>query len=73
MKKLIVNYLLLSQIKPEIRDIIIKHLSRLKSDYFVDKEGASLDKLEEDILKQVNRIVNDGKIDRMLFQEYTLM
>jgi flagellar basal body-associated protein FliL len=63
----------ISQIKPEIRDIVIKHLSRLRSDYFVDDEGASLDKLEDDFLKQINRIVNNGKVERILFQEYTLM
>ncbi len=63
----------LSQIKPELRDIIIRHLSRLKSEDFVDQEGASLDKLERDILKQINRIINDGKVDKLFFQEYTLM
>lgn len=63
----------ISQIKPEIRDIVIKHLSHLKSDYFVDDTGSSLEKLEEDFLKQINRILNNGKVDRILFQEYTLM
>jgi len=65
----------LSQIKPEIRDLIIKHLSHLSSDYFVDVEssGSSLEKLEEDFLKQINRILNNGKVERILFQEYTLM
>jgi len=63
----------LSKIKPEIRDIIIKHLSHLKSDYFVDDTGSSLEKLEEDFLKQINRILNNGKVERVLFQEYTLM
>jgi flagellar basal body-associated protein FliL len=63
----------ISMIKPEIRDIIIKHLSRLKSDYFTDKSGTSLEKLEEDFLKQINRILNNGKVERILFQEYTLM
>ena len=64
----------ISQIKPEIRDIIIKHLSHLKSDYFVDEtSGSALEKLEEDFLKQINRILNTGKVDRILFQEYTLM
>lgn len=63
----------ISKIKPEIRDIIIKHLSHLKSDYFVDDTGSSLEKLEEDFLKQINRILNNGKVERILFQEYTLM
>jgi flagellar basal body-associated protein FliL len=63
----------IAAIKPEIRDIIIKHLSHLKSDYFVDIQGSSLEKLEEDFLKQINRILNTGKIQRILFQEYTLM
>ncbi len=63
----------ISQIKPEIRDIIIKHLSHMKSDYFVDESGSSLEKLEEDFLKQINRVLNEGKIERILFQEYTLM
>jgi len=65
----------LSQIKPEIRDIIIKHLSHLSSEYFVDMEsgGSSLEKLEEDFLKQINRLLNTGKVQRILFQEYTLM
>lgn len=65
----------LSQIKPEIRDIIIKHLSHLSSEYFVDREsgGTALEKLEEDFLKQINRLLNTGKVERILFQEYTLM
>ena len=63
----------ISKIKPEIRDIVIKHLSHLNSDYFVDESGSSLEKLEEDFLKQINRILNNGKIERILFQEYTLM
>ncbi len=61
----------LTQIIPEIRDIIIKQLSRLRSDYFADENA--LDRLEEDLLKQVNRIVNTGKVERIYFQEYTLM
>lgn len=63
----------ISKIKPEIRDIVIKHLSHLKSDDFVDETGSSLEKLEEDFLKQINRILNNGKVERILFQEYTLM
>ena len=63
----------LSQIKPELRDIVIRHLSRLKSEDFVDQEGASLDKLERDILTQINRIINEGKVEKIFFQEYTLM
>ena len=63
----------ISNIKPEIRDIVIKHLSHLRSDYFVDEMGSSLEKLEEDFLKQINRILNNGKVERILFQEYTLM
>ncbi len=64
----------ISQIIPEIRDIIIKHLSHLKSDYFVDEtSGSSLERLEEDFLKQINRNLNEGKVERILFQEYTLM
>lgn len=61
----------LTQIIPEMRDIIIKQLSRLKSDYFTDENA--LDRLEEDLLKQVNRIINSGKVERIYFQEYTLM
>jgi flagellar basal body-associated protein FliL len=61
----------LSQIIPEMRDIVIKQLSRLKSDYFNDENA--LDRLEEDLLKQINRIVNSGKVERIYFQEYTLM
>jgi flagellar basal body-associated protein FliL len=63
----------LSAIKPEIRDIVIKHLSTLKSDYFSDQSGTSLERLEEDLLKQINRILNSGKVDRILFQDYNLM
>ncbi|MBN1214901.1 MAG: flagellar basal body-associated FliL family protein [Candidatus Lokiarchaeota archaeon] len=63
----------ISSIIPEIRDIIIKHLSRLRSDDFTDISGTSLEKLEDDFLKQINRILNNGKIERILFQEYTLM
>lgn len=63
----------ISKIKPEIRDIIIRQLSHLKSDYFVDESGSSLEKLEEDFLKQINRIINSGKIDRIYFQEFTLI
>ena len=65
----------LSQIKPEIRDIIIKHLSHLKSEDFVDAKsgGSALEKLEMDFLKQINRILNTGRVERILFQEYTLM
>jgi len=61
----------LTQIQPELRDIIIKHLSRLKSDYFMQE--TALDNLQEDLLKQINRIVNSGKVERIYFQEYTLM
>ena len=61
----------LSQIIPEIRDIIIKHLSRLRSEYFADE--SALDRLEEDLLKQINRILNKGKVERIYFLEYTLM
>lgn len=61
----------LTQVIPEIRDIIIKHLSRLKSDYFQDEHA--LDRLEEDLLKQINRILNEGKAEKIFFLEYTLM
>lgn len=61
----------LTQIIPELRDIIIKQLSRLRSEYFADENA--LDRLEEDLLKQINRIVNSGKVERIYFQEYTLM
>ncbi|HOJ63114.1 MAG TPA: flagellar basal body-associated FliL family protein [Spirochaetota bacterium] len=61
----------LTQVIPEIRDIIIKHLSRLKSDYFQDEHA--LDRLEEDLLKQINRILNEGKVEKIFFLEYTLM
>lgn len=65
----------ISQIKPEIRDIIIKHLSHLSSEDFVDVKsgGSALEKIEADFLKQINRILNSGRIERILFQEYTLM
>ena len=63
----------ISSVKPEIRDIIIKYLSTKRSDDFNDSSGNSLDKLEEDLLKQINRILNNGKIDRILFQDFTLM
>lgn len=61
----------LTQNIPQIRDIIIKTLSRIDSDYF--KDGDALDKLQEDLLKQVNRMLNDGEVERIFFQEYTLM
>lgn len=61
----------LTQNIPQIRDIIIKTLSRLDSDYF--KEGDSLDKLQEDLLKQINRVLNEGEVQYLFFQEYTLM
>lgn len=61
----------LTQVIPEIRDIIIKHLSRIKSEYFQDEHA--LDRLEEDLLKQINRILNEGKVEKIFFQEYTLM
>jgi flagellar basal body-associated protein FliL len=61
----------LSQIQPELRDIVIKHLSRLKSEYFMQE--TALDNLQEDLLKQINRIINSGKIERIYFQVYTLM
>jgi flagellar FliL protein len=63
----------ISSVIPEIRDIIIKQLSRMRSDDFTDASGTSLEKLEEDFLKQINRILNNGKIERILFQEFTLM
>lgn len=61
----------LTQIVPEIRDIIIKHLSHMKAEE-LSHENA-LDELEEALIKQINRIINTGKIDRIFFQEYTLM
>ena len=61
----------LSQIIPEIRDIVIKHLGRLKGEYFNDENA--LDRLEEDLLKQINRVLNSGKVEKIYFQEYTLM
>ncbi|HBD94202.1 MAG: hypothetical protein A2015_14190 [Spirochaetes bacterium GWF1_31_7] len=61
----------LTQNIPQIRDIIIKTLSRLDSDYFKDED--SLDKLQEDLLKQLNRMLNDGEVERIFFKEYTLM
>ena len=61
----------LTQVIPVIRDVIIKHLSRLKSDYFADENA--LDRLEEDLLKQINRILNEGKVERVYYLEYTLM
>ena len=61
----------LSQKQSELRDIIIKHLSRLRSEYFLSE--TALDNLQEDLLKQINRIINVGKVERIYFQEYTLM
>jgi flagellar protein FliL len=61
----------LTEIVPEMRDIVIKQLSRLNSEYFTDE--AALDNLQEDLLKQINRIVNNGKVERILFQEFTIM
>ena len=61
----------LTQIQPELRDIIIKSLSKLKSEYFLQE--TALDNLQEDLLKQINRILNSGKVERIYFQEYTLM
>lgn len=58
---------------PEIRDIIIKQLSRMRSDEFTDASGTSLEKLEDSFLKQINRILNNGKVERIFFQEFTLM
>lgn len=61
----------LTQNQPEVRDIIIKSLSRLKSDYFQNENP--LDKLEEDLIKQINKILNSGRVQRIFFLEYTLM
>lgn len=61
----------LTQNIPQIRDIIIKTLSRLDSNYF--KDGDALGKLQEDLIKQINRMLNEGEIDAIYFQEYTLM
>lgn len=61
----------LSQIIPEIRDIVIKHLGRLKGEYFNDENA--LERLEDDLLKQINRVLNSGKVEKIYFQEYTLM
>ena len=61
----------LSQIIPEVRDIVIKHLGRLRGEYFTDENA--LDRLEEDLLKQINRVLNNGKVEKIFFQEYTLI
>ncbi len=61
----------LTQNIPQLRDIIIKTLSKLDSDYFKDTDP--LGKFEEDLIKQINRILNEGEIDAIYFQEYTLM
>ena len=63
----------LSELVPEMRDIIIKYLSRLSSDYFADPNESSLDRLEAELLKQINRIVLEGKVERIYFMEFTLM
>lgn len=63
----------LTLVKSEIRDIIIKHLSHLSSDYFKDGTDNSMEKLEQDFLKQINRILNNGRVERVLFNEFTLM
>jgi flagellar basal body-associated protein FliL len=61
----------LGSITPEIRDIVIRQLTKLNSEYFA--EDNALEKLEEDLLKQINRIVNNGKIEKIYFEEFTLM
>lgn len=61
----------LTQNVPQIRDIIIMALSRLDGDYFRDPEA--LAKLKEDLLKQINRMLNEGEIEDIYIQEYTLM
>jgi len=61
----------LGEITPEIRDIVIRQLTKLNSEYFAEETG--LEKLEEDLLKQINRVVNNGKIEKIYFEEYTLM
>ncbi|MCG8572532.1 MAG: flagellar basal body-associated FliL family protein [Spirochaetes bacterium] len=61
----------LTQNIPELRDVVIKQLSRMKSDDF--QHSNSLDELEESLIKQINRIINTGKVERIYFQEYTLM
>lgn len=61
----------LTQNIPQVRDIIIKTLARLDSDYFKDPDA--LGKLQEDLIKQLNRMLNDGEIERIFFEEYTLM
>jgi flagellar basal body-associated protein FliL len=32
-----------------------------------------LSKLEDDLVKQINRMLNEGEIEGIFFQEYTLM
>lgn len=61
----------LTQIVPEIRDIVILYLSRRDSVFFAKPNA--LDVLKEDLLKQINRIVNSGKVERIFIEEYTLM
>ncbi|MCU0822489.1 MAG: flagellar basal body-associated FliL family protein [Spirochaetes bacterium] len=61
----------LSSANAEIRDVIIKQLSHMKGEDF--KKPNALDELEEALVKQINRLLNTGKIERVFFQEYTLM
>ena len=61
----------LTQNKAQIRDIVIKTLSKLEANYFSDVDPLS--KLEDDLVKQINRMLNEGEIEGIFFQEYTLM
>ncbi|MBO5288221.1 MAG: flagellar basal body-associated FliL family protein [Spirochaetales bacterium] len=61
----------LTQNKAQIRDIVIKTLSKLEANYFSDVDPLS--KLEDDLIKQINRMLNEGEIEGIFFQEYTLM
>ena len=59
----------LTQNKAQIRDIVIKTLSKLEANYFSDIDPLS--KLEDDLVKQINRMLNEGEIEGIFFQEYT--
>ena len=50
---------------------VIKTLSKLEANYFSDVDPLS--KLEDDLVKQINRMLNEGEIEGIFFQEYTLM
>lgn len=61
----------LSDRETEIRDIVIRHLSKLDFSYFNDTNA--LDNLRNDLIKQINNRLINGKILNIYFSDYTLM